>query len=153
MEEIKISGKISHVLEMKAGVGASSGKEWKKQTFVLEKQRGEYVDRIAFDVWGDKIDEWGLKVGDEVTLSLDINAREYQGRWYNDVRAYKCERGEASGLGQESRVESQEPQPQAQQPAQPKPQPQPQARPVMPTNGTLFDNPQPQSDNTNDLPF
>jgi hypothetical protein len=94
MNEIKVTGKIEQVLDYKSGVGANSGKAWSKQGYLLAYKRGEheYDAKLAFDVWGDdRIKAFGLKVGDVVTLTLDIASREYNGRWYTDITAYRCE--------------------------------------------------------------
>ena len=94
MNETKVTGKIEQVLDYKSGVGANSGKAWSKQGFLLAYKRGEheYDAKLAFDVWGDeRIKEFALKVGDVVTLTLDIASREYNGRWYTDITAYRCE--------------------------------------------------------------
>ena len=51
---------------------------------------------MCFNVFGaDKIAQFNIQAGDELTVSFDINAREYNGRWYNDIRAWKVERGAA----------------------------------------------------------
>ena len=94
MNETKVTGKIEQVLDYKSGVGANSGKAWSKQGFLLAYKRGEheYDAKLAFDVWGDdRIKEFALKVGDVVTLTLDIASREYNGRWYTDITAFRCE--------------------------------------------------------------
>ena len=94
MNETKVTGKIEQVLDFKSGVGANSGKAWSKQGYLLAYKRGEheYDAKLAFDVWGDdRIKEFALKVGDVVTLTLDIASREYNGRWYTDITAFRCE--------------------------------------------------------------
>ena len=94
MNETKVTGKIEQVLDYKSGVGANSGKAWSKQGYLLAYKRGEheYDAKLAFDVWGDdRIKEFALKVGDVVTLTLDIASREYNGRWYTDITAFRCE--------------------------------------------------------------
>ena len=91
--EIKIEGKIEKVLEFRSGIGATSGKEWAKQGYLLSVHKGEYISYIAFDVFGkDRISEFALKEGDNVYVWLDIASREFNGRWYTDVKCYKVER-------------------------------------------------------------
>jgi hypothetical protein len=46
-------------------------------------------------IWGESIDQFALKVGDDVTASVDLESREYNGRWYTDVKAWKVEKGGA----------------------------------------------------------
>ena len=71
--------------------GTSQRGEWKSQSFVIETHE-QYPKRVAFDVLGDKITEFNLQVGEEVTVSFDINAREYNGKWWNSVNAWQVVR-------------------------------------------------------------
>ena len=86
----EITGKIIAVLPTKSGTSAR-GTQWSSQTSVIETHE-QYPKRVAFDVLGDKITEFNLQVGDEVTVSFDINAREYNGKWWNSVNAWQVVR-------------------------------------------------------------
>ncbi len=89
---MEITGKIIAVLPERGGV-SKTGNEWKTQEYVLETHE-QYPRKICFNVFGaDKISQFNIQVGEEMTVSFDINAREYNGRWYNDIRAWKVERG------------------------------------------------------------
>ena len=78
------------------GGTSKTGNEWKMQEYVLETHE-QYPKKICFNVFGaDKIAQFNIQAGEELTVSFDINAREYQGRWYNDIRAWKVERGDAA---------------------------------------------------------
>ncbi|MBP3613916.1 MAG: DUF3127 domain-containing protein [Bacteroidaceae bacterium] len=91
---MEITGKIIAVLPERGGV-SKTGNEWKTQEYVLETHE-QYPRKICFNVFGaDKIAQFNIQVGEEMTVSFDINAREYNGRWYNDIRAWKVERGVA----------------------------------------------------------
>lgn len=91
---MEITGKIIAVLPERGGV-SKTGNEWKMQEYVLETHE-QYPRKICFNVFGgDKIAQFNILVGEEMTVSFDINAREYNGRWYNDIRAWKVERGVA----------------------------------------------------------
>lgn len=85
-----ITGKIITVLPTKSGTSAR-GTQWSSQTAVVETHE-QYPKRVAFDVLGDKITEFNLQVGEEVTVSFDINAREYNGKWWNSVNAWQVVR-------------------------------------------------------------
>ena len=85
-----ITGKIIAVLPTRSGTSAR-GTQWSSQTAVIETHE-QYPKRVAFDVLGDKITEFNLQVGDEVTVSFDINAREYNGKWWNSVNAWQVVR-------------------------------------------------------------
>ena len=83
---MEISGKIIAVLEARSGQSAKTGSMWMSQEYVLETSE-QYPKRMCFNVWGeDKIRQFGIQVGQELTVSFDIDAREYQGRWYNSLR-------------------------------------------------------------------
>lgn len=86
----EITGKIIAVLPTRSGTSAR-GTQWSSQTAVIETHE-QYPKRVAFDVFGDKITEFNLQVGEEVTVSFDINAREYNGKWWNSVNAWQVVR-------------------------------------------------------------
>jgi hypothetical protein len=73
-------------------VAKTSGNAWIVQEYVLETQ-GTYPKRVCFEVFGEeRIKEFDIKVMDLLTVSFDIDAREYNGRWFNSLRAWKVER-------------------------------------------------------------
>ena len=85
-----IQGKIIAVLPERSGVSARG--EWKAGTYVLETH-DQYPRKLAFDVFGaDRINQFAIKVGEEMVVSFDIDAHEYQGRWYNSIRAWNVQR-------------------------------------------------------------
>ena len=91
---MEITGKIIAVLPDRGGI-SKTGNEWKMQEYVLETHE-QYPKKLCFNVFGaDKIAQFNIQAGEEMTVSFDINAREYNGRWYNDIRAWRVERGAA----------------------------------------------------------
>lgn len=87
----EISGQIIAVLPTKSGTSAR-GTEWSSQTAVIET-REQYPKKVAFDVMGaDRIAQFNLQVGEYVTVSYDIDAHEYNGKWFNAVRAWNVVR-------------------------------------------------------------
>ncbi len=85
---MELSGRIIAVLPMQSGQGKNG--EWKKQEYVLEyNSDSQYSKKVCFNLWGDKIDQFNIKEGQNLAVSFDIDCREYQGRWYNDIRAWK----------------------------------------------------------------
>ena len=72
--------------------------EWKKQEFIVEVP-GQYPKKVCLSCWGDKIDQSKLTVGDTVTVSIDLESREYNGRWFTEARAWKVSK---AGAGNES---------------------------------------------------
>lgn len=92
---MEITGKIIAALDQKSGTSARTGNTWMSQEFVIETH-DQYPRRCCFRVFGEeKIKNMNIQVGEELTVSFDIDAREYQGRWYNDISAWKVERGQA----------------------------------------------------------
>lgn len=85
-----LSGKIISQLP-EVGGSSKSGNAWRKQEFILETV-GQYPKKVCVSLWGDKIEQFGLKVGEQVTLGIDVESREYNGRWYTEVKAYKADR-------------------------------------------------------------
>lgn len=94
---MEIEGKIIRKLNVQTG--NSSRGAWAKQEFVLEYQDGSYPAQACLNVWGeDKVkDMERYQVGDKVKVSFNISSREYNGRWYNDLRAWRIE---AAGVAQ-----------------------------------------------------
>ncbi|MBT4999769.1 MAG: DUF3127 domain-containing protein [Tateyamaria sp.] len=90
---MEISGKIIDILEVKSGKSANG--EWRKQEYVLETE-AEYPKKVCFMAWGDKIDQFNIQQGETVAVSIDLESREYNGRWYTDVKAWKVSRDDAT---------------------------------------------------------
>ena len=90
---MELTGRIIAVLEAKSGTSSKTGNPWMMQGYVIEVP-GQYPRRCAFTVFGeDKIKQLNIQNGEDLTIQFDIDAREYNGRWYNDFRAYNVIRG------------------------------------------------------------
>lgn len=97
---MEITGKIIAVLPAKQGVSQSTGNAWMCQDYVLETQE-MYPKKVCFNVFGaEKIQEMNIQLGETLTVSLEINASEYQGKWYNQVRGWKVARVSVQGQQQ-----------------------------------------------------
>ena len=97
---MEITGKIIAVLPPKQGVSQSTGNAWMCQDYVLETQE-MYPKKVCFNVFGaEKIQEMNIQLGETLTVSLEINASEYQGKWYNQVRGWKVVRVSVQGQQQ-----------------------------------------------------
>ena len=91
---MELTGKIIAVLPERGGV-SKAGNEWKIQEYVLETQE-QYPRKMMFNVFGaDRISQFNIQLGEVLTVSFDIDSREYNGRWYNDIRAWKVDRNAA----------------------------------------------------------
>jgi hypothetical protein len=88
-------GKIIAILQPREGVSKSSNTPWKVQSYVIENhdQNSQYPRKMCFDVFGDdKIQQFNIQMGEELNVSFDIDARQWQDRWFNSIRAWKVER-------------------------------------------------------------
>lgn len=83
-----LTGKIIAVLPASSGVSQRTGNSWMSQDYVIEVP-GQYPRKCLFRVFGeDRIKQFNIQMGQDYTVSFDIDAHEYQGRWFNDIRAY-----------------------------------------------------------------
>lgn len=89
---MEIIGKIIQNLGEVSGV-SKAGRAWKKHAYVLETQES-YPKKIYFDFFGERADQYPLEVGQMIKLSFDIDSREYEGRWYTSISAWKAEPAE-----------------------------------------------------------
>lgn len=93
-------GKVIAVLQPKSGVSAKSGNQWMSQDYVIEIP-GQYTKKCVFTIFGqDRIQQFNLQMGETVTVSIDIDAHEYNGRWFNEVRAFNVVRPQQQGMQQ-----------------------------------------------------
>ena len=68
--------------------GTSQRGEWKSQSFVIETQE-QYPKHLCFEVFGaDRIAQFNIKGGATITVQFDIDARQYQDRWFNSIKAW-----------------------------------------------------------------
>lgn len=85
---MQLTAKLVQLLPLQTGTGKNG--QWKKQDIIVETS-GQYPKKICVSVWGDKIDEKKLKPGHMLKIDIDIESREYNSRWYTDVKAWKIE--------------------------------------------------------------
>ena len=73
--------------------GTSARGQWCKQEFIVEYQDGNFPNQVCMNVWGEeKVNDLGkFNVGDKVKVSFNLSSREFNGRWYNDIRAWRVE--------------------------------------------------------------
>ena len=105
---MEIQGKIIAVLPTRSGTSAR-GTQWSSQTAVIETQE-QYPKKLAFDVTNDKINQLNIQLGEILTVQFDINAREYNGRWFNSINAWnvirQTQQAPAQGVGFSGNVQS-----------------------------------------------
>ena len=92
--DIQLSGTVTHVLPLQSGVSKSSGKEWKKQSYVLLVEEGQYPRSVTFDIVGaERISNAAIQLNEQITVHLDISCNEWQGKFYNSITCWRVERG------------------------------------------------------------
>ena len=85
---MELRGKIIAEFNERGGISNRTGNEWKAKSYVIEVP-GEYPRKMVFDVFGaDRLQRFNIQVGQVVNVAFDIDAREYNGRWYNSIRAF-----------------------------------------------------------------
>lgn len=90
-----MTGKLIAILPLQSGTSTKG--TWKHQDFVIEVVNGQYTDKAHFSAWGDdKINALNaFRPGDLIEVSFDYTSREYNGRWYDEGRAWKITRADA----------------------------------------------------------
>ncbi len=88
---MELEGRIARKLNVQSGTSARGS--WAKQEFIFEYQEGNFPSQVCMNVWGDEKvkDLEKYQVGDRVKVSFNLSSREYNGRWYTDVRAWRIE--------------------------------------------------------------
>ena len=135
-----LTGRIIAVLPAQSGVSARTGNNWMSQDYVIEVP-GQYPRKCLFRIFGeDRIKQFNIQQGEDLTVQFDIDAHEFNGRWFNDIRAYNVLRGQ-----------------QVQQPVDGTPVDAPQAAPFPPVGGATAPFPPAQEPaaegSADDLPF
>ena len=93
---MELTGRIIAVLPANSGVSSRTGNPWMSQEYVIEVP-GQYPRKCMFRIFGeDRIKQFNIQMGEDVTVSFDIDAHEYNGRWFNEIRAYNVTRGAAA---------------------------------------------------------
>lgn len=105
---MELLGRIIAVLHERSGTSARG--EWKAQSFVIETH-DQYPRKMVFDVFGaERLQRFNIKSGDEVKVFFDIDAHEYQGRWFNNIRAFDVQRLDAAAAQAAGQAASADPQ-------------------------------------------
>lgn len=95
---LEIEGKVVVLLPEISGTSNKTGKEWRKQGFVIETQE-QYPKKIVFNVWNDTVDVVKqLSNGTKVKVNFRIESREYNERWYTDLTAWKIAKVDVNEL-------------------------------------------------------
>lgn len=93
---MEISGKIIQALEEQSGNGRNG--VWRKRDYIMETP-GQYPKKVCLTVWGDKIDQFNIQEGSDLTASIEVESREYNGKWYTDVKVWRVNSQESNNGG------------------------------------------------------
>jgi len=85
---MQLTARLIQVLPLQSGTSRNG--EWKKQDIIVETE-GQYPKKVCISMWGDKINESVLQINNMLDISFEVESREYNGRWYTDVRAWKVD--------------------------------------------------------------
>lgn len=85
---MEIEGMIIQDLGQFGGT-SKAGNAWKKHEWVLETT-GQYPRKVKFDVFGDRSETLTFELGKSYVIQVDAESREFNGRWYTDLRAYSA---------------------------------------------------------------
>ena len=95
-----IKGRVIYVGQPNRGISKRTGNEWKSQDVVVqyfEHDTDRYPDSVYFRIFGERIDALNLKVNDEVEAGIGLTAREYDGKYYNEVSCFRLEKVSKEG--------------------------------------------------------
>ena len=93
-----LTGRVIAVLPARSGVSNRTGNAWMTQEYVIEVP-GQFPRKMMFNIFGeDRIKQFNIQLNEDITVQFDIDAREFNGRWYNDVRAYNIIRGQVPSV-------------------------------------------------------
>ena len=107
MSKLEITGKVIAVLEKRSGT-SKSGNAWVTQEYVIETSE-QYPKKCCFSIFGEeKIAACNIKIGETITAHIDIDARQWENKWFNSISAWKIERA-ADGVAQAQEVPQQIP--------------------------------------------
>jgi hypothetical protein len=85
---MQLTAKLIQLLPLQTGTGKNG--EWKKLDIIVETD-GEYPKKVCVSIWGEKINESQLVVGNTLIMDLNIESKEFSGRWYTEIKAWKIE--------------------------------------------------------------
>ena len=96
---MQLTAKLIQVLPLQTGKGKNG--EWKKQDIIVETD-GQYPKKVCVSFWGDKFDRQLLQIGAMLNISFDVESREFNGKWYTDVKGWRLESAQPQQAKQDS---------------------------------------------------
>jgi len=91
---MQVKGTLLQILKTESGV-SKAGKEWKKQDFLIETNE-QFPKKVCFTLFGDKISLIdGITEGSEIEVYFSLESRDFNGKWYHNINAWKIDRADA----------------------------------------------------------
>ena len=92
---MKLKGKFKTLLKKETGTG-KTGKQWEKQSFILDTG-SEYNSEICIATFGENIEKLqNIKEGNEIEVSVNISSKEFNGKYYHNISAWKIDTQEGN---------------------------------------------------------
>ena len=85
---MQLTAKLLNILPLQTGT--SKNGPWKKQEIIVEMD-GNIPRKLCISVWGEKIDTIQLKIGQQLKIDFEVESREFNSKWYSEVKAWKIE--------------------------------------------------------------
>ncbi len=92
---MQLTAKLTQLLPVQTGQGKNG--PWKKQDIIVETE-GKFPKKVCMAIWGDKVDVRHLQIGKQLNISFDVESREFNGKWYTDVKVFKIEAAGSSTM-------------------------------------------------------
>ena len=95
-----VTGKLIKVLDKQTGT-SKSGKDWVKQTFVIDTNE-QYNNIIAFELFGEeKVENFNKynTVNSIVEVEFNVKCNEWQGKYFTSLQAWKVSKGVLGSAG------------------------------------------------------
>lgn len=106
---MQATGKIIAILEPRSGIAKASGNPWFIQGFVLQTEE-QYPKKIPFEVSGeDRVKNFNIQMGETLTISFDIDAKEWNGKWIPSIRCFNISRGDGQQQAAPAQTQNQQP--------------------------------------------
>ena len=88
---MQLTAKLTQLLPIQTGTGKNG--LWKKQDIIVETE-SQFPKKVCISIWGEKINNGQLQIGNTLKIDFEIESREYNNRWYTDLKAMKIEEDE-----------------------------------------------------------
>ena len=100
MENIALEGKLVKLLDLQQGVSTRGA--WKKQEFILETEE-QYPKKVCIACWGERVEDiTKYSPGSRLKVSVNIESREWNNKWFTDIKAWRIETLQEAGAAPNS---------------------------------------------------